>query len=180
MSTSNSPSTHPSRRLEFVFAGVLFLVAAVFFGYGGLNSYIQQLNAHRGFIPISATVVESVVRSKGSSATTHGESFYPHVVYRYAIGGEEFQSARYFFTGEGWRDREAAESVIARFPIGASVTAYVDGADPSRAVLNNGKPSWTMLGFLLPLFVLAFGAIIYGIRPRHSPENRAKQGHRPR
>ena len=94
--------------------GLVILIAAFYFIYAALGSYVRQSQAHDSFIPIGATVVEASVRSRGSTAATQGESFSPRIVYRYNVGGKTYQGDRYFFAGDGWRDAASAEAVVAR------------------------------------------------------------------
>ncbi|NOT23523.1 MAG: DUF3592 domain-containing protein [Nitrospiraceae bacterium] len=128
---NSSRSVRPSRRrYEVVAAGLLILAAAVYFAYAALRSYAWQWKAYSSFVPVEATVIETSVESRGSTSTTHGESFLPRIVYRYSVAGVNYESSRYFFMGDGWSDFVSAESVAARFPRGSAVQAYVDAADP--------------------------------------------------
>lgn len=154
------------RRYEVAAAGLLILAAAVYFAYAALWSYAWQWKAYSSFVPVEATVIDASVLSRGSKSTTHGQSFAPHIVYRYNVAGVNYESSRYFFMGDGWRDFESAESVAARFPLGSAVQVYVDAAGPQRAVIDRSKPTLGILLYVLPISLLGFAAIVYGLRSR--------------
>lgn len=153
-------------RYEFVIAGILFLLCSTYFSFGSLSSYFRQMKAGQNFAPVSATAVSSEVKERGGDQTTHGTSFHPEIVYRYSVGGKEYQSSRYFFTGEGWPDRESAQKVIERYPANAQVQAYVNPNDPSEAVLDASRPSAGMFFFLVPFWIFSFVVVCYGLRGR--------------
>ncbi len=157
------------RRPEVVVAGVLVLAAAVYFLYASLWSTYWQWRAHTSFVPVQATVVSATVYTRGGDRTTHGPSFRPHVVYRYQVEGRNFQSDRYFFTGDGWADRDAAATTVARHAPGSVVPAYVDAASPQRAVLDRSRPRLGALLFLLPFAAAGVALVVYGMRSRRSP-----------
>lgn len=156
------------RRYEIAAAGFLILAAALYFAYAALWSYAWQWKAHSSFLPVEATVIEASVQSRGSRSTTHGQSFVPHIVYRYNVAGVDYQSNRYFFMGDGWSDFVSAESVAARFPRGSAVQVYVDAAGPQRAVINRSQPQLGILLYVLPLSLLGFAAIVYGLLPQRA------------
>jgi hypothetical protein len=130
------------RRYEIAADGLLILAAAGYFAYAALWSYVWQWKAHSSFLPVEATVIEASVQSRGSTSTTHSQSFLPHIVYRYNVGGVNYESSCYFFAGDGWSDFVSAESVAAQFPLGSPVQVYVDASDPQRAVIDKSEPKW--------------------------------------
>lgn len=156
----------PARRYDIAVGGLVILIAAFYFIYAALGSYVRQSQAHSSFIPVGATVLEASVRSNGSTAAAHGESFAPRIVYRYNVGGKAYQSDRYFFAGDGWRDAASAQAVVARFPPGSPVHVYVDKADPAQAVIDRSKPRLGVLLYLLPIAALGLGVLAYGLRKR--------------
>ncbi len=150
-------------------AGVLVLAAALYFLYAALWSFGWQWRAHSSFVPVQATVVSATVYTRGGDRTTHGPSFRPHVVYRFQHDGRDFQSDRYFFTGEGWADADAAAATVARYVPGSVVEAYVDATDPQRSVLDRSRPRPGVLLFLLPFTAAGVALVVYGMRSRRSP-----------
>ena len=158
-----------SRRPEIVVAGVLVLAAAGYFLVAALSAFVWQWRAHSRFVPVQATVVSATVYTRGGDRTSHGSSFRPHVVYRYERDGMGYRSDRYFFTGPGWADADAAAATVSRFAPGTVVEAYVDAADPQRAVLDRSRPRAGALLFLVPLAAAGVALVVYGARSRRAP-----------
>ncbi len=166
---NQAPTARTSgRRYEIAAAGFLILAAALYFAYAALWSYAWQWKAHSSFLPVEATVIEASVQSRGSTSTTHGQSFVPHIVYRYNVAGVDYESSRYFFMGDGWSDFVSAQSVAARFPLGSSVQVYVDAAGPQRAVIDRSQPQLGILLYVLPFSLLGLAAVVYGLLPRRA------------
>jgi hypothetical protein len=156
------------RRYEVAAAGLLILAATLYFAYAALWSYAWQWKAHSSFLPVEATVIEASVQSRGSTSTTHGQSFAPHIVYRYNVAGVDYESDRYFFVGDGWSDFVSAESVAAQFPRGSAVQVYVDAAGPQQAVIDRSQPQLGILLYVLPFSLLGLAAVVYGLLPRRA------------
>lgn len=153
-------------RYEFLVAGLLFFIFSTYLSFGSVSSYFRQMKASQSFAPVSAIAVTAEVKEKGGSQTTHGASFYPEIVYRYSVQGKEYQSNRYFFSGNGWPDRASAQKVVERYLTNAQVQAYVNPNDPGEAVLDAGRPSAGTFLFLLPFWIFSFVVVYYGLRGR--------------
>lgn len=161
-----SPASVPRRRYDIVVTGVLFLGAALFFGWASLQSALRQWQAHYEFVPVLATVLHSGVESSATGASTKGSSWRPVVTYQYAFGSSLHEQNRIFFLGNGWSDRAAVEDWLANYDEGTTVTAYVNPADPPEAVLDITPPDNSFLLFLLPLFLVGGMAVVIGLRRR--------------
>ena len=157
----------PTRRYDIAVGGLVILIAAFYFIYAALGSYVRQsqgaflLHPRRRNGRRSLGSIQAAARQP-----TQGESFSPRIVYRYNVGGKTYQSDRYFFAGDGWRDAASAQAVVARFPAGSSVHVYVDKADPTQAVIDRSKPRLGVLLYLLPIAILGLGLLAYGLRRR--------------
>jgi hypothetical protein len=158
----------PTRRPEILVAGLVVLAAALYFAIAAVGSYAAQWQARHRFEPVQATVVSARVVQRGGDRTSHGTTYRPAVVYRYAHGGRSYTSDRFFFTGQGWPDEAAAAATVGRYLPGAVVEAYVDTADPQRAVLDRSAPGIGMLA--VPLLFAAAGVAlaVYGWRGRRA------------
>lgn len=157
------------RRPEIVVAGLLVLAAAVYFLYAAAGSFVWQWRAHRSFVPVQATVVSATVYTRVGGRTGHGPSHRPHVVYRYQHAGQDYRADRYFYTGDGWPDADAAAATVARYPPGALVEAFVDPADPRNAVLDRSAPRAGALFLLVPLAAAGLALVVYGAGARRRP-----------
>ncbi|HZE91355.1 MAG TPA: DUF3592 domain-containing protein, partial [Rhizobacter sp.] len=114
------------RRYDVASVGLLLMAATVYLTYAHLWAFAWQLKAYTTFVPVPATIVESVVRSTGNPRSSEAEMFQPHIVFHYRLDGQDYESERHYFGGGGWRDRSAAEAVVARYPVRSQVMAYVD------------------------------------------------------
>jgi hypothetical protein len=110
---------------------------------GGIGYFLykrnQQSIAYRqstqNWLSTTGTVLTSSVQSK---RTGRSHSFYPVVVYVYAVNGQSYQSQR-IKAGEQFlnvRVTGQAQATVARYPIGAAVTVYYDPANPSECALE--------------------------------------------
>jgi hypothetical protein len=72
-------------------------------------------------------------RTGGEGETT----YYPHIEFRYEVGGEVYDGKEWTHHGlvGTW---ENATAVCDRFPAGRKVDVFYDPADPVRAVLEQG------------------------------------------
>ena len=110
---------------------------------GGIGYFLyrrnQQSMAYRQstqtWTSTTGTVLMSSVQSKH---TGRSHSYYPVVVYVYAVNGQSYQSQR-IKAGEQFlnvRVTGQAQATVARYPIGATVTVYYDPANPSECALE--------------------------------------------
>lgn len=115
--------------------------------------------------PVDAVVVESrekLVHTKKSTTS------YAHIRYRYAAGGRDHESSQ-LYPSALYADAPTGE-MLARFPDGARVTAWVDPADPSRAFLVRAHSFVPYLIALVaaPILALAAGLVTGGVRHHRS------------
>ena len=163
---SQTPGTQPRRRYEIVAAGCALLATALFFGWASVYSALRQWQAHYEFVPVLATVLQSGVESSAAGASSAGQSWRPLVTYQFSFGSSSHEQNQIFLMGKGWSDRAAVEDWLVNYPEGATVTAYVNPADPKEAVLDNSAPDNRFLLFLLPLFVAGGLAVFFGFKRR--------------
>jgi len=154
------------RRYDVASVGLLLMAATVYLTYAHLWAFAWQLKAYTTFVPVPATIVESVVRSTGNPRSSEAEMFQPHIVFHYRLDGQDYESERHYFGGGGWRDRSAAEAVVARYPVRSQVMAYVDDDHRSMAVLDRRRPESGVLLYLLPITAISMSLLAYGLRKR--------------
>ncbi|MFN4343450.1 MAG: DUF3592 domain-containing protein [Azonexus sp.] len=170
MPPDTPPSHRGSRSWEFVGFGMLILGLTLYFAYALLWSTIRQMQT-ADFVPVTATVIASSVEESSTRfGTTTGSvrQFRPRIVYAYSVAGIAFESDRFNFAGPGWKDRDAAQAVVSRYPAGTTVTAYCDPHDPRVAVLDKAAHPlpWPWAVALLAISVFALLAIYRGLRLR--------------
>lgn len=83
-----------------------------------------------------------------SENTEGGDSWSPEISYRYLAANQERTSYAIKFGENSYSDRDDAEEILARYPVGQPVLVYYDPADPERSVLEPGVTagSYIILG----------------------------------
>lgn len=108
----------------------------------------------RDWVPTPAEIVES--RLEGSE-----DPYQPHVRYRYQAGGRERIGRRLApLNGWGHDEDKLAEQVIARYPVGLRLTAYVNPANPDQSVLVRKPAQGELSNNLVATVVAAFIGIL--------------------
>jgi hypothetical protein len=147
--------------------GVIFLSLA---GLGALlpGGYyvISQAIAMASFAPTPATVVGSqVMTSRGSKGSTN---YNPFVQYVYRVAGSDYTSSRVVACSFNTFGYDSSTRIVRANPPGASVTCYVNPADPNDAFLVR---STEFLPYLLTLSGFTMCAIAVGMlfQPASTP-----------
>ncbi len=106
------------------------------------------------------TVLESVVmRRPRRVGDTRDSVSVPLVRYRYALGGVLYHSTHVSFKRYVFGADRESRNTVARYPVGAAVSVYVDPDRPGSAVLEHGIST-------LNLLVLIAGSILIGVGGR--------------
>lgn len=158
-------------------AGVLFMAMGTVIVALLLVIPVFRQVLSRGWVATPAVVEMS--RSVVSRGGKGGRSWHPEILYRYEFGGISRRASRIrFFEGSS---RSGTQSFLARHPVGAKVTCWVNPRDPDEAVLERGS-SWTQaIGLLFLPFPVA-GAYLFcagwqALRPsRRHPLGRGQLG----
>jgi len=98
--------------------------------------------------PVQATVISSqVIAVRGSKG---GTNYRPAVTYSYQVGGRTYtsQSVTIINESRGW---SWATGIVARYPAGAQITAYVNPRDPAGAYLVHALSVFPFVFVLIPL-----------------------------
>jgi hypothetical protein len=137
--------------------GFLILAAGVWIGGPALYPYWQQYQA-REWNAVPAEVISSSVQN--STSTRGMISYTSNVRYRYQVGGAtHIGDTVRFGSYRGLRDE--AEQTVRRFPLGASVAAYVNPENAEQSVLDREAVSGAAQTNLnIVMGVLALGVIV--------------------
>ena len=111
--------------------GCLYGIAGVFI-VGALLMMGVQVAPVTAWVPTTATVVSTTIRTVQSD---DGPSYRPEVTYRYLVGGAQYTSQRLAPLTES-ASRRWAQSVIDRYPVGKSLTAWYDPKHPANAIIE--------------------------------------------
>jgi hypothetical protein len=137
--------------------GCLYAFCAVFFGFLLLLMGVQVAPLAT-WVPTPATVVASGVGTvqRGNG----GPTYQPTVSYRYTVGGTPYISNRVSVITES-ASSKWAQSVVDRYPQGASVTAWYDPKHPGNAIIDHhvARIPLIMMGIGLAVVLLMVVAI---------------------
>lgn len=152
--------TVPQRLALCAALAVALLLADAYFAH----MWLEQRRARREFVPVPAVVLSSMVARHEEN---DGPSYRPEVTYRYEVQGRSHVGHDLSVWRGFSSDRAGAEALVARHPVGAEVTAYVDPQDPSRALLDPSasRLPWMALLVLVP-FHLALVSVLRGTLAR--------------
>jgi hypothetical protein len=131
--------------------------------YVGVTQFVLQRRLLANAERVDAVIVRSEVLTTTSSDTdsrllrsNSTTSHRPDVRFRYRVGGTEYESDLIHpnIIVTGYASRESAAEELVPFPLNATVRAYVDPAQPSRAYLiaeaGKGPIVFMIIGVLLP------------------------------
>ncbi|MGH7132613.1 MAG: DUF3592 domain-containing protein [Phycisphaerales bacterium] len=161
-------SRTPPSKGRIVAQWIVFLVFGGFgivLAYVGVTQSILQRRMLAAAQPIVATIVHSEVFKSTSSDTdtrlgrdNSTSSYRPDVRFRYSLAEVEYESDLLYPTiiVRGYASAEDAAAELTPYPVGASVMAHVDPANPGKAFLIAERTSlptafiWVGLG-IVPL-----------------------------
>jgi len=139
--------------------GLLVLAAFVtLVGLWRLRRLDRLVAACRDWRPLEARVAEIRVDRRDSGMEFH---YVPVIAYDYAVGRATYRGeAMTLGPPKAFSFESRAERFARRYAVGASVTAWVDPADPRSAVLQRRAPfRTTLLACLVALWVITLGGI---------------------
>ena len=131
---------------------------------GGALCWVGVQNLRRGsaskhWPTTEGRILSSVVRRSSGRQGTICE---PDIVYQYAVDGTDYAHWAVDLRGLGTTCGSVAAEVVARYPVGATVTVYYDPDHPERAVLEPGL-HWSNLVLLfvgLPFLAVGTGFLV--------------------
>lgn len=160
------------RRLGNILAIVSFVLAGGLLLWLERWAWLDAMGPHIALVervPVPAEVLSHRVDEVGTGPQG---SVYPHVTYRYSVNGRDYESSvirpPQFVneTGEGGTVRfdgpdrhQYVQALLDQYPIGQSVTAWIDSNHPSAAMLVQQRPS--LLPFLWGLLPALFLPILW-------------------
>ncbi|MBD3402919.1 DUF3592 domain-containing protein [candidate division GN15 bacterium] len=155
MSTSTQRKPGSTSRLILALAVVLLVAGGLLVNRTANRfEYYSQLNT---WPETSATIVRSDVIGE--------RAFRPNVVFSYQVNGIEFRDSSDLnmpsFGGRNNR-RLAADSMVAAYPVGSSLSIHYNPDDPTEARLKTNPP-WSVYGQLGLGIVLILGGVLAGL-----------------
>ena len=151
--------------------GLVFIVS----GFGTLV-YVESMRRRQRqsltWVPVQGRVLSSEVKKeihRYSASTGGGASvqYYPRVVYAYQYQGLSYETKGIITLTINWPKKEA-EAAVARYPVDAAVTVWVNPEAHHQAVLETGMGPYARkfkFGFLIGTVFFIGGAIGWFLAP---------------
>jgi hypothetical protein len=156
-----------ARRINWgaLIVGTLFTAFSLYISYAIYWSHQQQLDAANHFEPVLATILNSqLAQHNHRDATTGGpvRSYSPHILYRYDVNGQIYESRRFSYLGPVNRGRADVERIVARYPAGSKQTAYYNPDNPAESVLHKNMTQIDLFSgyFWVPLILVVAGVTV--------------------
>ena len=150
--------------LYLVLVGLSLCAAGVTFVALMWRSF-DRASEQRDWTELQCTVLESRVdqRQIGSDVEVEYGFF---VVYGYSYEGIPFTSERYSLRGSPWSSsKDRAQRRVNKFPVGSTISCFVDPADPASSVLKmDSKAPGYSLWFPSIFIIGGIGMILGAIR----------------
>jgi len=119
-----------------VFFFIMLALFGAFFTFVGIKGFITCRRA-RSWPAVEGKVVRSeVVREKTQAGDSVRWFYVPKVTYEYEVDGARYESDQIAFVESHDVTPDQAQATVAQFPVGETVEAYYDPADPGEATLD--------------------------------------------
>ncbi len=141
--------------------GELILIAALAVTATGWFFYLRARSkaGKAGNWPMAdgvVTVSEVVHKVETSSDNSSQDVYYVQPTYTYEVGGKDLTGTRLSFgAANRFDDRQKAEEIVARYPVGARVQVHYNPDKPDECTLETTLPS-----LVSPLIATLAGAVI--------------------
>lgn len=140
-------------------AAIMLVVGLGVTGYGAYD-YVQQSQAVSDAVEVDAEVVSTGVESVSVSSSS-GAEYKPTTEFTYEYEGTSYTSTNVFpaEVSQTYDTESAARDVVSEYEQSATVTAYVDPADPDGAFLKNSTSN-------SPLIFVGIGVVFAAVGGR--------------
>jgi hypothetical protein len=114
----------------------------------------------RGWPQTSGTIVTS--RNQRQYAGAGREEVLPIIEYEFEYNGKLLKSSHWRIGNYSVGNSNSAQAVTSRYPVGTSVTVYVNPDNPTNSVLEHGATplSWIPIGFGIAFIFLSMLALL--------------------
>jgi len=139
-------------------SAILLVVGLTLVGYGAVG-YVQASTALSDTVEVDAQITETNIEEV---TAFRGDTMYaPAATFEYRYQGATYTSDHVFPAGttERYRSRETAESLLAEFPAGETVTAYVSPGEPGEAFLRDARSDTSGRFFVFGGFIALVGGL---------------------
>lgn len=99
-------------------------------------------------------VITSEVKSQGST-----RMYKPAVQYGYTVGGKNYLSSHVSFAEYSSSHPSRAQSIISKYPVGATILVHYQPQNPDLAVLDPGDMGGIYIPFVIGSFFMLFSVV---------------------
>lgn len=146
--------------------GLLFLVVGLGFLGFMASRVLKDARIANSWTQVDATVVATELheskskrkRSQSSSSRVR-YTYRPLVTIRYQVDGADFETTCYDVFNMASSNRAREQAKLNDFPVGGTVKAWVNPADPGEAVVSVGDVN-LMIYMGIPGIVILLGALV--------------------
>lgn len=144
---------------------VYLLIGIAILSYGGYD-YVQQTEAVRGSVEVTATITELAVETDSGTSSNPGVNYDPVVEFEYTYNGTEYTGTKIYPADieQNYETRSAAESAIEGYEQGTETIAYVEPDEPSDAFLKNKTSNAPLLAIGIGGIFALFAAVSAGTK----------------
>jgi hypothetical protein len=136
-------------------------IGVILYGMRGRSLQYQSLSWMPAQGTIDISEVETETATLGTGSQLDSITYYrPRIEYTYQFEGKSYSSKRVITVNINWPLKET-EEIISRYPVGASVTVWVNPGRPQMAVLEKGT-----LGHekrYVATFIIGAAFLLFGI-----------------
>lgn len=161
--TGGSLSRWQARGILVLFA-LIALTCGTFISQKYWAAFRATLFTLRTWEVATATVEEAhlEIRDVRDSLSARGgrgprEVYRPKITYRYRFEGSEYTSDRYSLVDLATNDERAQRAKLSEFPVGRSITVYVNPKSPDEAVIDKNETKGVAIMAAAGLAFIAVG-----------------------
>lgn len=162
--------THLGGVVYLAFLGLVLAGSGIVFMYLLWQSY-QRAQSMDGYPQVEAVIISSEMAERQATANVKTE-YRLNILFGYTYEGKNYTNDSIQLRPNPWlKKKEKVEALVAEFPVGKTVPAWVRPADPEVAVLKPetkapGYSIWFPGVFVLGGLGMVAGAIRAGFRSR--------------
>ncbi len=128
-----------SPRVLLSFGFVLLTVAGAVWYFDAATLRLQN-RAAEVYVPVSGTVVSTQLRHHRRNRGS-GDTWSPHIVYRYAVAGRSYENDVYAHQHIAFPEAAPVQQLLDAHPAGATIRVYHDPEAPAVSVLTTQRPT---------------------------------------
>ena len=145
--------------------GVILLLVAGALRFLDVRTLQLQNRAAAVYVPVDGTVVSTLLRHHRRNRGS-GETWSPHIVYRYTVDGRSYENDVYAHDLVAFREKAIVQQMLDALPVGGPIRVHYDPDAPASSVLSTVPASTA--GMWFPWLPGLGGVLFLGLAFRRS------------